>query len=61
LKRRKWDRKTLQSRRKGDKEKVKIATRLRCETTMTLGWIAQRLAMGATGYAAQCVREAKNQ
>jgi REP element-mobilizing transposase RayT len=40
-------------------EKVKTAKRLRSETTMTLWWIAQRLAMGTTGYAAQCLREAR--
>ena len=59
LKRRKWDGKELQERRKGDKEKVKMAKRLRNETTMTLDWIAARLAMGAAGYAAQCLREVK--
>ena len=59
LKRRKWDWKALSARRKGDKEKVKMAKRLRDETTMTLGWIAGRLAMGAAGYAAQCLREAR--
>ena len=59
LKRRKWSRKDLAQRRKGDKEKVKIAGRLRGETTMTLNWIAERLAMGVGGYAAQCLRAAK--
>ena len=59
LKRRKWTAQTLKVRRKGDKEKVRIAKRLRVETTMTLAWIAQRLAMGAAGYAAQCLRETK--
>jgi hypothetical protein len=33
-------------RPKGDPEKVRIAVRLRQETTMTLGWIAQALHMG---------------
>ena len=32
--------------RKGDPAKVKLAQRLRAETTMTLNWIAQRLQMG---------------
>jgi hypothetical protein len=36
----------LKQRRKGDAAKVKIARRLRRETTMTLAWIAQRLHMG---------------
>lgn len=56
LKRRKWDEEALSVRRKGDKDKVKVAQRLRSETTMTLSWIAQRLVMGAAGYVAQCLR-----
>lgn len=59
LKRRKWDREELKKRRKGDKEKVKMARRLRSETTMTLNWITKRLAMGVAGYAAQCLRKAE--
>jgi hypothetical protein len=46
LKRRKGDAGTLAERRKGDPAKVAIARRLREETTMTLAWIAERLAMG---------------
>ncbi len=30
--------------------KVVLAARLRAETTMTVGWIAERLAMGTRGY-----------
>ena len=37
----------LKQRRKGDAEKVRIARRLRKETTMTLKWIAERLQMGS--------------
>jgi hypothetical protein len=59
LKRRGWTTDQLAGRRKGDREKVKIARRLRKETTMTLDWIAQRLNMGAAGYAAQCLRQAR--
>lgn len=40
--------------RERDLEKVRIARRLRSETTMTLDWIAQRLKMGAAGYATHC-------
>jgi hypothetical protein len=36
----------LEQRPKGDPEKVNIAQRMRCETTMTLAWIAKRLGMG---------------
>ena len=45
LRRRQWGLGELARRRKGDKEKVKIGRRLRNETTMTLNWIAERLAM----------------
>ena len=56
LRRRKWEGSELERRRKGDREKLKIARRLRRETTMTLNWIAQRLKMGASGYLANCLR-----
>jgi len=46
LKRLKWGVKTLEERRKGDETKLRIARRLRQETTMTLSWIAARLRMG---------------
>ena len=35
-----------------------LAKRLRSETTMTLNWIAEQLAMGAAGYVANCLRAA---
>ena len=41
-----WQEAQLDSRRKGDPGKLKIALRLRQETTMTLAWIAERLQMG---------------
>jgi REP element-mobilizing transposase RayT len=56
LRRRKWGPSELDRRRKGDPEKVRIARRLRMETTMTLNWIAQRLKMGAGGHVANCLR-----
>ena len=59
LKRRKWDREELKKRRKGDKEKVKLARRLRSETTMALDWITKRLVMGVAGYVTQCLRKAE--
>ena len=40
----------LAGRPKGDARKVRIAERLRRETTMTLRWIAERLYMGAPGH-----------
>jgi hypothetical protein len=36
----------LKRRRKGDIEKVRVARRLRAETTVTHKWIATRLHMG---------------
>lgn len=56
LRRRRWTGSELKRRRKGDAEKVKIARRLRSQTTMTLSWIARRLEMGASGYLANCLR-----
>jgi REP element-mobilizing transposase RayT len=41
-----WTEADLAQRRKGDSGKVRIARRLRRETTMTLAWIAARLRMG---------------
>ena len=42
-----WTESQLMDRPKGDPEKLRIARVLRQETTMTLGWIAQALHMGA--------------
>jgi REP element-mobilizing transposase RayT len=47
LGRRGWREAELVGRAKGDKEKVAMAARLRRETTMTLKWVAKRLAMGS--------------
>jgi REP element-mobilizing transposase RayT len=41
-----WQEGQLAERRKGDPAKVKLAMRVRAETTMTLKWIAARLHMG---------------
>ena len=41
-----WKQGDLERRPKGDPKKVRIAARLRRETTVTLKWIAQRLHMG---------------
>jgi hypothetical protein len=45
-----WRTGDLEARRKGDPEKVRLALRLRGETTMTLGWIAQALQTGTKTY-----------
>ncbi len=41
-----WTRRDLRQTRKGDARKIRIARRLRTETTMTLKWITKQLNMG---------------
>jgi putative transposase len=53
-----WDEERLTRERKGDPVKVRIARRLRAETTMTLQWIADRLSMGAWTYVSNLLRAA---
>jgi hypothetical protein len=50
LRRRGWKEADLPGLRKGDKVKVLLARRLRCETTMSLKWIARRLHKGSGSY-----------
>ena len=59
LKRLGWSALDLAQRRKGDAQKLKIARRLRGETTATLPWIAGALNMGAAGSLANLLRRAK--
>ena len=47
-----WTSSELEYRKKGDREKLRIAMRLRAETTVTRAWIADRLRMGAPTYLA---------
>ena len=61
LKRRRWTAADLERRPKGDLQKLKIALRLRRETTMTLTWIAGRLNMGAAGSLANLLRDARKE
>jgi hypothetical protein len=49
----------LAQRRKGDAGKVRVARRLREETTMTLNWIAKQLSMGVAGSLANLLRKKK--
>jgi len=51
----------LQRRRKGDPGKIRIAGRLRAETTMTLKWIAAELQMGAWTYVSNLLSERRPQ
>lgn len=55
-----WTEGTLTERAKGDAGKVRLACRLRQETTMTLQWIAQRLGMGTAGHVANRIYRAKD-
>ena len=50
LKRSGWEESELALRPKGHKVKIRIAKRLRKETTMTLKWVATRLRMGSWTY-----------
>ena len=50
LKRGRWQEADLKTRPKGDSVKVALAARLLAETTMTVGWIAEHLAMGTRSY-----------
>jgi hypothetical protein len=42
-----WHAAALRQARKGDERKVRLAARLRTETTLSLKWIAEHLAMGS--------------
>ena len=59
LRRRRWAEADLERRRKGDREKVRIATRLRRESIMTLKWIARRLHMGSWTHVSNCLAAPK--
>lgn len=51
----------LASLRKGHPSKLLIAQKLRAETTMTVEWIAQRLAMGSRGHLVQLLLKSNRQ
>jgi REP element-mobilizing transposase RayT len=55
LRQRGWTEAELSRRRKGDPEKVQMASQLRAHTTMTLKWIAQGLKMGAWTHVSNCL------
>jgi len=59
LRRRRWTRAQLTRWRKGDKRKVRIALRLRRETTLTLKWMAEQLALGTWANVARRLYKAK--
>jgi hypothetical protein len=51
-----WAEADLAQRRKGDPGKVRMARRVRQETTMTLKWIADRLQMGVWTHVSNLLR-----
>jgi hypothetical protein len=54
-----WTAQELAPRRKGERDNLKLARRLRAATTMTLSWIATQLHMGTAGSLANLFRKAK--
>ena len=50
LRKRGWTVDDLKERRKGDAFKVRLATKVRAETTVTAAWIAEHLHMGTRGH-----------
>ena len=46
-----WTQADLTRRRKGDPEKIRIAYRIRSETTVTTPWLAKHLKLGTMSYA----------
>jgi putative transposase len=63
LRKMKWTKENLKSRKKGDPTKARLANRLRAETTVTWPWISERLAMGhwrTARNAAQKIRKKGN-
>jgi len=52
-----WDEEALRGRRKGHRAKVRLARRVRQETTMSLKWITQRLDMGSWTYVSNLLNE----
>jgi hypothetical protein len=59
LKKLRWSEEELEVRAKGEAGKVRLAMELRCRTTMSMAWIAQRLRMGTRGYAAWLLQQGK--
>jgi hypothetical protein len=54
-----WSAQDLQDRRKGDSRKVRIAARLRRETTLTLEWMSERLCLEAATHVGSLLQRYK--
>jgi REP element-mobilizing transposase RayT len=50
LRRKDWTVEDLKARRKGDAFKIRLAAKLRAQTTVTTAWIAEHLHMGTRGH-----------
>ena len=61
LQQRGWAERSLAERAKGDAEKVRIAGRLRQETSVTLKWIAARLRMGSWSHVSNLLAIARKE
>ena len=51
-----WRAADLPVRHETDPAKLAIASRLRCETTVTVKWIADRLHLGSSAPPGDCIR-----
>ena len=51
-----WDAERLEKEGQGHPTKVEFARRLRCETTMSLQWIAETLCMASWTYVSNVLR-----
>jgi len=56
-----WSEADLKARRKGDPRKLELARQLRARTTMSVGWLAERLSMGTRGYLAWLLSQGKRE
>jgi hypothetical protein len=56
-----WEEADLGRRRKGDVRKVRIARRLRRETTVSKRWIAEQLSMGSVSNVTICLTVGRKQ
>jgi hypothetical protein len=54
-----WRNQELRVRRKSDPYKIKLARKLRAQTTVSLKWIAQRLEMGTWTYVSNLLQRTK--
>jgi len=56
-----WNAAALRQATKGDERKVRLAARIRGETTMSLKWIAEHLAMGSWTHVSNLLGAGRNE